>query len=223
MPSSTVPAPGQVPHVAQPPLQGVAPCVLTGSLVRLEPLSAGHVPALMRAAEEDRSAYAWTVVPRAVEVADYVAAQLARPGLTAFAQVRLSDETAVGCTAFWNPRTWPERAELLAVEIGWTWLAASAQRTGINAEAKLLLLTHAFEVLGVARVDWKTDARNERSRQAIARLGAQFEGVLRSWGPSHVPGEEGKLRDSAMFSVTTAEWPDVKSHLATRVARRTAG
>jgi N-acetyltransferase len=210
-------------HAADRPRQGIAPCVLAGSLVRLEPLSASHVPALTRAAEEDRSAYGWTLVPRAGEVAGYVAAQLARPGLTPFAQVRLSDEAAVGCTAFWDARTWPERADLFAVEIGWTWLAASAQRTGINAEAKLLLLTHAFEVLRVARVDLKTDARNDRSRQAIARLGAQFEGVLRSWSPSHAPGEEGRLRDSAMFSVTAAEWPDVKSRLAARVARRAAG
>jgi RimJ/RimL family protein N-acetyltransferase len=193
--------------------------VLSGSLVRLEPLSAGHIPALARAAEEDRSAYAWTLVPRAGEVADYVAAQLTRPGLTPFAQVRLSDGAAVGCTAYHNPRTWPDSQDLYAVEIGWTWLAASAQRTGINAEAKLLLLTHAFETLQLARVDWKTDARNQRSRQAIERLGARFEGVLRGWSPSHAPGEEGRLRDSAMFSVIAAEWPDVKTHLAARVAR----
>jgi N-acetyltransferase len=220
MPSSTVPAPGQVPHAKQqPPQQEIAPCVLTGSLVRLEPLSAGHVPGLTRAAEEDRSTYAWTLVPRAGEVADYVAAQLTRPGLTPFAQVRLRDGAAVGCTAYWNTRTWPESDDPFAVEIGWTWLAASAQQTGINAEAKLLLLTHAFEALRLARVDLKTDARNQRSRQAIERLGARFEGVLRSWSPSHVPGEEGKMRDSAMFSVIAAEWPDVKTHLAGRVAR----
>lgn len=217
MPPNT--APGQPPRATGQPTPRVAPCVLTGSLVRLEPLSAGHVPGLMRAAEEDRSAYAWTLVPRAGEVADYVAAQLTRPGLTPFAQVRLRDGAAVGCTAYWNTRTWPESDDPFAVEIGWTWLAASAQQTGINAEAKLLLLTHAFETLGLARVDLKTDARNQRSRQAIERLGARFEGVLRSWSPSHVPGEEGKMRDSAMFSVIAAEWPDVKSHLAGRVAR----
>jgi RimJ/RimL family protein N-acetyltransferase len=108
--------------------------VLKGSLVRLEPLNADHVPGLMAAAEEDRSAYAWTVVPRAGEMAAYVAAQLARDGMTPFAQVRVSDEAPVGCTAFWNPRTWPGREDLYAVEIGWTWLAASAQRTGINAD-----------------------------------------------------------------------------------------
>jgi N-acetyltransferase len=192
--------------------------VLKGSLVRLEPLEVGHIPGLMAAAEEDRSAYAWTLVPRAGEVADYVAAQLARDGLTPFVQVRVSDESPVGCTALWNPRAWPGREDLCALEIGWTWLAASAQRTGINTEAKLLLLTHAFEELGVARVDWKTDARNQRSRRAIERLGARFEGVLRNWSPSHASGEEGRLRDSAIFSVTDAEWPAVKSTLSTRIA-----
>lgn len=192
--------------------------VLKGSLVRLEPLDAGHVPGLMVAAEEDRSAYAWTLVPRAAEVAAYVAEQRARDGMTAFAQVRLSDEAPVGATSLWNPRTWPDREDLYAVEIGWTWLAASAQRSGINAEAKLLLLQHAFDQLGVSRVELKTDARNQRSRRAIERLGARFEGVLRNWSPSHVPGEEGRLRDSAMFSVTDAEWPSVKSALSARIA-----
>lgn len=138
--------------------------------------------------------------------------------MTAFAQIRLSDEAPVGATSLWNPRTWPGRDDLYAVEIGWTWLAASAQRTGINAEAKLLLLQHAFDELGLARVDWKTDARNQRSRRAIEGLGARSEGVLRNWSPSHVPGEEGKLRDSAMFSVTDAEWSAVKSVLSTRIA-----
>jgi RimJ/RimL family protein N-acetyltransferase len=219
-PSSTV----TDPRAARPqPHQVIAPCVLEGSLVRLEPLSASHVPGLARAAEEDRSAYDWTQVPRAHEAADYVAAQLTRPGLTPFAQVRLSDGAVVGCTAYHNPRTWPESDDLFAVEIGWTWLAASAQRTGINAEAKLLLLTHAFDTLRLARVDWKTDARNQRSRRAIERLGARFEGVLRGWSPSHAPGEERKLRDSAMFSVIAAEWPGVKSHLAARVARAGGG
>ena len=107
MPSSTVPATGQAARGGAAATED-RPCVLTGSLVRLEPLSAGHVPALARAAEEDRSAYAWTQVPRAGEVADYVAAQLTRPGLTPFAQVRLSDGAVVGCTAYHNPRTWPD-------------------------------------------------------------------------------------------------------------------
>jgi RimJ/RimL family protein N-acetyltransferase len=219
MPSSAVPGSGQVPPAKQPPQQEIVPCVLTGSLVRLEPLSDGHVPGLMRAAEEDRSAYAWTGVPRAGDVAGYVAAQLARDGLTPFAQVRLSDGAAVGCTAYHHAQAWPGREGLYAVEIGSTWLAASAQRTGINAEAKLLLFTRAFETLEVRRVELRTDARNQRSRQAIERLGARFEGVLRNSSPSRAPGEEGKLRDSAVFSVTDGEWPAVKSHLSARLAR----
>jgi RimJ/RimL family protein N-acetyltransferase len=176
-----------------------------------------HARDLARAVEEDRSSYGFTVVPRAAEVEEYVATQLARDGLTPFAQVRARDETAVGCTGFWDPRTWPGRDDLRAVEIGWTWLAASAQGTGINAEAKFLLFTYAFETLGVARVDLKTDARNERSRRAIERLGARFEGVLRSWSPSWAPGEAGLLRDSAMFSVVAAEWPTVKTSLHARL------
>ena len=193
--------------------------LLSGSLVRLEPLSQAHVPDLTAAVEEDRIAYGYTWVPRAAQVGDYVSVQLGRSGLTPFAQVRLSDRKAVGCTAYWDLRTWPDRDSLRAVEIGFTWLAASAQGTGINAEAKLLLLTYAFETLGVARVDLKTDARNERSRRAISALGAHFEGVLRNWSASWAPGEEGRLRDSAMFSVVADEWPTIKSALAARVAR----
>jgi N-acetyltransferase len=192
--------------------------VLHGSLVRLEPLAMSHAPDLARAAEEDRSSYDFTLVPRAAEVKTYLAAQLARDGLTPFAQVRTRDGMAVGCTTFCAPRTWPDRQDLCAIEVGWTWLAASAQGTGINAEAKLLLFTYAFETLGVARVDLRTDARNERSRRAIERLGARFEGVLRSWSPSRAPGEEGMLRDSAMFSVVAAEWPAVKSALGAHLA-----
>ena len=104
-----------------------------------------------------------------------------------------------------------------AIEIGGTWLAASTQRSGINTNAKLLLLDYAFETLGVGRVDLKTDARNERSRAAITRIGGKFEGVLRHWQPSLVPGEEGKLRDSAMFSILDVEWPDVRERLQTTV------
>jgi RimJ/RimL family protein N-acetyltransferase len=192
--------------------------VLGGSLVRLEPLSRSHAADLARAAEEDRSAYGFTVVPRAGEVTEYLAAQFARDGLTCFAQVRVRDGAAVGCTAFCEPRPWPGRSDLRAIEVGWTWLAASAQGTGINAEAKFLLFGYAFETLGVARVDLRTDARNDRSRRAIGGLGARFEGVLRCWSPSRAPGEEGMLRDSAMFSVVAAEWPAVKSTLALRVA-----
>ena len=192
---------------------------LRGELVRLEPLTEAHVPGLALAAEEDRSAYGFTMVPRAAGTAAYVSAQLARAEVTPFAQVRVADGAPVGCTAYSSPRAWPGGGDLWAVEIGGTWLAASAQRAGINTEAKLLMMTHAFETLHVGRVDFRTDARNLRSRQAVERLGARFEGVLRSGGPSWVPGEEGRLRDSAVFSVIAAEWPGVKSALARRLQR----
>lgn len=190
---------------------------LHGSLVRLEPLAMSHAPDLAAAAEEGRDTYAYTFVPRANEVEEYIAAHLGRAddGLMApLAQVRRSDGRAVGCTAYWDPRRRPDRPELFAIMIGWTWLAASAQRTGINVESKLLLFTYAFETLDVVRVDLATDARNQRSQQAIAGIGAQFEGVLRSWSRSHAPGEHGRLRDTAMFSVIAADWASVKARLS---------
>lgn len=195
---------------------------LEGSLVRLEPLSASHAADLAVAAEEDRSSYGFTLVPRAGEVGDYLAAQFARAaqGLIPFAQIRRADGRAVGCTAYWDPRYWPGRGDLRAIEIGFTWLSGSAQGSGINAEAKLLLMSHAFGSLQVARVDLKTDARNERCRQAIEALGATFEGVLRNWSASWAPGEEGLLRDSAMYSVIAAEWDTVRDRLAGRLERR---
>ena len=200
------------------------PPVLSGDLVRLEPLSPAHQADLAVAAEEDRGSYAFTVVPRATGVGDYLAAQTERAAggeLVPFAQIRRADGRAVGATSYGHPRWWPGRPGLCAVEVGWTWLAASAQGTGINTEAKLLLLDHAFGPLGVARVDFKTDARNTRSRRALAALGARFEGVLRSWSPSRVPGEEGGLRDSAMFSILAPEWPEVRTALRIRLAQLT--
>jgi len=196
--------------------------VLHGALVRLEPLSGRHAADLARAAEEDRRAYGFTWVPRRDEIDDYLHSQFQRAvegKLIPFAQIRMTDQRAVGCTAYGNPRTWPNRPETSAVEIGWTWLGATAQRSGINVESKLLLFTYAFEQLGVARVDIKTDARNEKSRRAIERLGAHFEGVLRSWSESWAPGEEGSLRDSAMYSVIAAEWPSCRKRLQDRLAR----
>ncbi|PZS38780.1 MAG: N-acetyltransferase [Pseudonocardiales bacterium] len=195
---------------------------LHGSLVRLEPLSVRHSADLAVAADEDRSAYGFTWVPHGSEIDEYLGSQFERAEtgkLAPFAQIRLTDERAVGCTAYWDPRAWPGRSELCAVEIGFTWLGASAQGTGINVESKLLLLRHAFEQLGVARVDLKTDARNERCRRAIEGLGTCFEGVLRSWSPSWAPGEEGALRDSAMYSVIASEWSSCEDHLLERMNR----
>ncbi|MDX3457274.1 GNAT family protein [Streptomyces sp. ME02-8801-2C] len=200
--------------------------VLEGSLVRLEPLNHRHGPDLAAAAEENRDSYRFTWVPSAAEVDGYIDAQLARAAagqLAPYAQVERASGRAVGATAYWDPRLWPEGDALCAIEIGFTWLAASAQGTGLNTEAKYLLFRHAFETWDVARVDLKTDARNGRSRAAIERTGAHFEGVLRNWSRSWVPGEEGRLRDSAIFSITGEEWPTCRANLEERLARaRTA-
>lgn len=189
--------------------------VLSGDRVRLEPLSHRHADDLAVAAEEDRSSYGFTWVPTAAEVGEYVDAQLARAELMPFAQV--VDGRAVGVTAFWAPRPWPGRDALCAVEVGFTWLAASAQGGGVNTEAKFLLFGHAFEQWHAARVDLKTDARNRRSRAAIERVGARFEGVLRSWSRSWAPGEEGLLRDSAIYSIVASEWPECRARLRVRL------
>jgi RimJ/RimL family protein N-acetyltransferase len=197
--------------------------VLEGTSVRLEPLGPQHAADLAGAAEEERGTYAFTWVPRAEEVDAYLDAQAARAAtgrLAPFAQISLATGRAVGATAYWEPRSWLTEDRLDAVEVGFTWLARSAQGTGINAEAKLLLFRHAFEVWDVARVDLKTDARNSRSRAAIESVGARFEGVLRNWSRSWAPGEEGRLRDSALYSITAAEWPGCRARLESRVASR---
>ena len=178
-----------------------------------------HAPDLALAAEEGRDAFGFTVVPRADEVEAYLSAQFGRAevGLTPFAQIRRADGRAVGCTAYWVPGPWPDRPGLSAIEIGWTWLGASAQRSGINVEAKLLLLAMPSSARsGTGRLQDRREKR--RSRVAIEGLGARFEGVLRSWSPSRVPGEEGLLRDSAMFSVIESEWPATRAALRGRLA-----
>ncbi|WSQ09366.1 GNAT family N-acetyltransferase [Streptomyces sp. NBC_01231] len=195
--------------------------VLEGTAVRLEPLERRHAAELAVAAEEDRGSYAYTWVPRADEVGEYVEAQLARAAtgrLAPYAQISTATGRAVGATAYWEPRCWRSDDHLDAVEVGFTWLAGSAQGTGLNAEAKLLLFRHAFEEWDVSRVDLKTDARNARSRAAIQSVGARFEGVLRNWSRSWAPGEDGRLRDSAIFSITAGEWPHCRSRLEERVA-----
>ncbi|MBT2369954.1 GNAT family N-acetyltransferase [Streptomyces sp. ISL-10] len=200
-------------------LEGPVP---EGTLVRLEPLDHRHAADLAVAAEEDRSSYRFTWVPTAAEVEQYIEAQFARAAagkLSPYAQVEQSSGRAVGATAYWDPRLWPAGDSLCAVEVGFTWLAASAQGTEVNTEAKYLLFRHAFENWGVARLDLKTDARNSRSRAAVEGVGARFEGVLRNWSRSRAPGEDGQLRDSAIFSITAAEWPDCQTRLKQRIAR----
>lgn len=203
------------------PFTLVAP-TLEGRLVRLEPLHPGHAPDLAAAAEEERGTYAFTWVPRRDEVAGYIQAQLGRKAtgqLFPYAQIDRSTGRAVGATAYWDPRMWLDPERLSAIEIGFTWLARSAQGTGLNTEAKFLLMRYAFEEWNAARVDFKTDARNARSRAALQAIGATFEGVLRNWSRSWAPGEDGRLRDSAMFSVVAHDWPQCRTHLAARLDR----
>jgi RimJ/RimL family protein N-acetyltransferase len=195
--------------------------VLEGALVRLEPLERRHAAGLAEAAEEERGTFAFTWVPRADEVSGYIDAQLARAAtgrLAPYVQISARTGRVLGATSYWEPRCWLADDQLDAVEVGFTWLAGSAQGTGINAEAKLLLFQHAFEKWGVSRVDLKTDARNTRSRAAIQSVGARFEGVLRNWSRSWAPGEEGTLRDSAIFSITATEWTECRGRLEERVA-----
>ncbi|MFF9430653.1 GNAT family N-acetyltransferase [Streptomyces sp. NPDC014746] len=199
---------------------GEAP-VLEGAFVRLEPLGHHHAAGLADAAEENRDAYGFTWVPGRDGAGVYVDGQLGRAAdalVLPYAQVDPATGRVLGATAFLDPRPWPSGEGLCAVEVGYTWLAASAQGTGVNAEAKYLLFRHAFESWGVARVDLKTDARNARSRAAIAAVGASFEGVLRKVARSWAPGEEGLLRDSAVFSLIAEEWPERRTALEERLA-----
>ena len=197
---------------------------LVGRLVQLEPLELRHTEDLAAAAAVDRTSYGFATVPDGVESARaYVQDRLrgAEAGeYLPFAQVRRADGKAVGHTMYCNFRRRTPSEPPYAAEVGSTWVGADAQRTGINVEAKLLLLTHAFETWGVGRVDIKTDARNEPVRVAIAGLGAQFEGILRSWQPSQAPGEEDRLRDSAMYSIVATDWPSVRERLHNRLAAR---
>ena len=209
-----------VPHPSSPALSCDA---LSGDVVRLEPLTPGHVPGLRRAAE-GAGPNAFAAVPTPDEVEDYVARSLARRDAGAyapFAQVEAATGRVVGHTAYLTPR-WMDGGRLFAVEIGSTWLHPAARGTAVNPAAKLLLMTQAFESWGVDRVDIKTDARNEAARAAIAATGATFEAVLRAWQPSLAPGEEGLVRDTAMFSVTPPEWPRVRARLKERIERRRA-
>jgi RimJ/RimL family protein N-acetyltransferase len=195
---------------------------LTGKHVRLEPLGLHHVPGLLKAAAQDPSLYQWVLVPqdepgmrRHVEQA---LAARAKGIAVPFAVVRRQDETVIGSTRFhqldyW---LWPEPDGTPdTCEIGYTWLAAEALRTGANTEMKRLMLTHAFEVWRVRSVCLHTDVRNQRSRDAIQRIGGKFEGILRA----HRLAVDLSPRDSARFSITAPEWPAVGRQLEQLAAR----
>jgi RimJ/RimL family protein N-acetyltransferase len=186
---------------------------LTGQHVELQPLTPHHADGLRAAAADERIS-SWLPVPLHEPrwfdwwLEDARAAFAERREVT-FATVRRVDGAILGNTRFIEPR---ERDR--CVEIGWTWLAPHAWRTGAHVEAKLLMLAQAFEVAGCIRVELKTDARNERSRRAMEALPAQFEGVHRQ----HRIRLDGTLRDSAWYSVIDREWPEVRANLERRLA-----
>jgi N-acetyltransferase len=203
----------------------VSPVTLEGRWVRLEPLGRGHAAGLLAAASGSRDTYGFTTVPgTAAETTAYIGGALAEQAAgraLPFATIDRARGVVVGCTRLFNMEFWPwpagnpnqrgdDRPDV--AEIGWTWLAASAQRTPINTEAKLLMLAHAFDVWRVHRVSLMTDARNQRSRNAILRIGARFDGVLRAARPA----SDGAIRDTAAFSILEAEWPAVRAKLQAR-------
>lgn len=199
--------------------------VLIGNHVRLEPLAHLHVDGLVAASAGDPALYQWSAVPVGRDaVMRYIEAALAlrEAGKAApFATVRIADGTVIGSTRFFDferfawPGGHPRHGRDLpdVCEIGSTWLTHSAIRTGANTEAKLLMLTHAFEVWQMLRVCLHTDARNKRSQAAIERIGAKFEGALRA----HRMGTDFTARQSFRYSIVAEEWPDIKRRLTERL------
>jgi RimJ/RimL family protein N-acetyltransferase len=200
---------------------GTETFVLSGSRIRLEPLVRAHADGLVIAAAADPGLYQWSPVPQGkAEAITYVnTASAWRDAGSAlpFAIVRASDGAVVGSTRFWNIERWSwpvgharhGREFPDACEIGHTWLTRSAIRTAANTEAKLLMLTYAFETWQVLRVCFHTDARNQRSRAALERIGGKFEGTLRA----HRMAADFIARDSMRFSIVAAEWTAVKERL----------
>jgi len=201
---------------------GTEGLVLPGRHVRLEPLDHRHVDGLVAAAAADPSLYQWSPTPRGkVEATSYVDTALAwreAGSAVPFAIIRVDDGAVIGSTRFWNLErwSWPQghpshgRSTPDACEIGYTWLTRSAIRTRANTEAKLLMLTHAFETWQVLRVCFHTDARNQRSRAALERIGGKFEGILRA----HRMAADYIARNSVRYSIIAAEWPAVRQRLS---------
>jgi RimJ/RimL family protein N-acetyltransferase len=194
---------------------------LKGSLVVLEPLEPHHEQGLFEAAQDPRI---WQFLPFDAGATYYPAET--REGFHTWMRSALAESEAGNEAAFatldaesgepvGSTRYLTLRSAHRGLEIGWTWLSPSSWRTGANVEAKLLMLEHAFERLGCVRVEFKTDARNERSRVALAALPAQFEGIFRK----HMIVGGDRFRDSAYYSIIDDEWPSVKENLQRRLAR----
>lgn len=196
----------------------LTPVTLEGELVRLEPLAHSHHEGLCNVGL-DPELWRYSSVrvdsPEAMRAYIEDALEEWRDGWSLpFATIERRSGTVVGCTRFAAVEMRHRR-----VEIGWTWVARAYHRTGINVEAKLLMLRHAFETLGCARVELKADALNERSRRAILALGAKEEGTLRS----HMVVAGGRRRDTVYYGILESEWPEVKRHLEARLARHAGG
>jgi RimJ/RimL family protein N-acetyltransferase len=192
----------------------LTPVTLEGRHVRLVPLTREHVPALWEAGN-DPDIWRWTLSQPASEadMRQYVEAALAKQaagGGLPFATLEAATGRVIGSTRYhnWEP---PHPR----VEIGYTWISRPWQRTPANTEAKYLMLSHAFETLGLARVELRTDALNARSRAAIARVGGIEEGILRR----HLLTDSGRIRDTVYFSILDDEWPQVKLRLEEKLAR----
>jgi RimJ/RimL family protein N-acetyltransferase len=198
---------------------------LTGTTVRLEPLAVSHLDGLVAAAAVDPALYQWSAVPVGRDAAArYIETALAwrdAGKAVAFATVRIADGMVLGSTRFFDIESWAwpaeherhDRQNPDVCEIGYTWLTRDAIRTAANTEAKLLMLTHAFEVWQVLRVCLHTDARNRQSQAAIERIGGKFEGVLRA----HRLAADFTPRDSYRYSIVAADWPALKQQLAARL------
>jgi len=191
----------------------VEPVTLEGEFIRLEPMRVDHLPALCKVGL-DASLWRWTSnqVGGASDLERYVRGALAdqaRGVSLPFVTIERSGGTIVGSTRFGNIDVANRKAE-----IGWTWVTPRWQRTAVNTEAKLLMLKHAFEIWKCVRVELKTDANNEKSRNAMMRIGAVEEGTLRN----HMITESGRFRDSVFFSIIETEWESVKANLAGKLA-----
>jgi N-acetyltransferase len=191
---------------------------LEGRFVRLEPLALTHLEALA-AVGLDPDLWKWTTTSLRTpdDMRQYVQSAIddrAAGRALPFATIERATGTAIGCTRFANISTADKR-----VEIGWTWVAGLWQRTPVNTEAKLLMLRHAFESLGCIRVELKTDRLNERSRNAIKRIGGVEEGILRQ----HMITAGGRLRDTVYYSILDSEWPAVRDRLEERLRSGPAG
>lgn len=191
------------------------PVSLVGDLVRLDPLTPDDVEGLSTAAADGELwNLGYTSVPRPEEMAASVAARLeqhARGLLTPWVARRVDTGVVIGMTNYWVVDAKNRR-----VEIGGTWNAAGAQRSGTNTESKLLLLTHAFDTLDCIAVEFRTHFLNRQSRAAIERLGARLDGILRH----HQVMADGTLRDTVVYSITAPEWPAIRNELRRRLAAR---